>query len=193
MRQKDFIVGLAMLATGIVYFIMSRGVPNRDGVDAATVPTMLAVMMIGLGAAELFTVWRRGPAPAMPEGTAETGVEAPDEAVLAADASVERRAFEAAQAEEESHHARDNIGLVTVGITLALIAVYVAMLSRLGFPIATTIYLFVQFIVLTPSSVRRPYALYAVIALIASAVIFATFRYGFGLLLPAGPLTTLLP
>ena len=32
-----------------------------------------------------------------------------------------------------------------------------------------------------------------VIATAAAAVIFVTFRYGFGLLLPAGPLTPLLP
>ena len=82
--------------------------------------------------------------------------------------------------------------MVTVALTLALIAGYIAALRPLGFPIATAIYLFLQFMVLTPQGSGRSLPLYAGLAALASGLIFATFRYGFDLLLPAGPLTAML-
>lgn len=79
-------------------------------------------------------------------------------------------------------------GMISVGITLLLIAGFIALLRPLGFPIAAALFLFVQFIVLTPR-IRTPnYLFYAALAIMASALIFVTFRYGFDLLLPAGPL-----
>ena len=73
-------------------------------------------------------------------------------------------------------------------LTLLLIAGFIAALRPLGFPLATALYLFLQFLVLTPRATRPPLPLYAGLAVASAAVIFATFRYGFDLLLPAGPL-----
>jgi len=151
MRLKDVIVGGAMTAAGILYLRMGNALPDRDGVDAATVPGVLAWMMIALGAIELAGALRR---PAL--------------------------------AEEAS--SSDAGGALTVGLTLALIAGFIAALRPLGFPIATALYLFLQFLVLTPRSGRPPVPLYAGLAVGSAAVIFATFRYGLDLLLPAGPL-----
>lgn len=81
----------------------------------------------------------------------------------------------------------------TVAVTLALVAAFAAALRPLGFPIVTALYLFLQFIVLTPNDRRVSYPLYAGLAVASSLVIFVTFRYGFQLLLPAGPLTPFLP
>ncbi|MDP5306815.1 tripartite tricarboxylate transporter TctB family protein [Paracoccus spongiarum] len=149
MRLKDVIVGAAMTAAGAAYLRMAQLLPEKDGVDAATVPTFLAWLMILLGLIELAGALRR----------------APDDAARAPTG-----------------------GVLTVALTLALIAGYVAALRPLGFPIATALYLFVQFLVLTPRSIRPPVPLYAGLAVAAAAVIFATFRYGFDLLLPSGPL-----
>lgn len=149
MRLRDTIVALAMTATGIVYLRMTAALPEREGVDATTVPTLLAWMMIGLGVIELAGALRR---PALPEQGAGQG------------------------------------NLLTVLLTLALIAGFIAALRPLGFPIAAALYLFLQFLVLTPRGGRPPVVLYAGLAVTASALIFATFRYGFDLLLPAGPL-----
>jgi len=151
MRLRDVIVGGAMTAAGILYLRMGNALPEKDGVDAATVPGILAWMMIALGLIELVGALRR-PAVA---GEAAAPVTA---------------------------------RLATVGLTLALIAGFIALLRPLGFPIATALYLFLQFLVLTPRGGRPPVPLYAGLAVGAAVFIFVTFRYGFDLLLPAGPL-----
>lgn len=79
-------------------------------------------------------------------------------------------------------------GMATVGVTLLLIAGFIALLRPFGFPVAAALFLFLQFIVLTPRERRPNYGFYAALAIGAAALIFVTFRYGFNLLLPAGPL-----
>lgn len=74
----------------------------------------------------------------------------------------------------------------TVFKTLGLIAVYVALLQKVGFPIMTVLYLYAQFIVITPRDRKINHVAYIVIALVSSVVIFVTFRQGFDLMLPAG-------
>ena len=74
----------------------------------------------------------------------------------------------------------------TVCKTLGLVAVYIALLESVGFPIMTALYLYAQFIVLTPLEQKANHLLYAVIALASSALIFVTFRQGFDLMLPTG-------
>ncbi|WP_410218046.1 tripartite tricarboxylate transporter TctB family protein [Paracoccus sp. (in: a-proteobacteria)] len=163
MRLKDVIVGAAMTGAGIAYLSMAAALPRKDGVDAATVPTILAWMMIALGVIELIGALRRHPAQDSGDQTAPT----------LATATVPPPA---------------SSGMLTVGLTLVLIAGFITALRPLGFPIATALYLFLQFLVLTPRSSRPPMGLYAGLAVGCTAVIFAAFRYGFDLLLPAGPL-----
>jgi putative tricarboxylic transport membrane protein len=73
----------------------------------------------------------------------------------------------------------------TVFKTLGLIAVYVALLQKVGFPIMTVLYLYAQFII-TPREQKINHITYIVIAVITSALIFFTFRQGFDLMLPTG-------
>jgi putative tricarboxylic transport membrane protein len=74
----------------------------------------------------------------------------------------------------------------TVFKTLALIAVYVALLQKVGFPIMTALYLYVQFIVITPREQKINHISYIIIAVVTSAAIFYLFRQGFDLMLPTG-------
>ena len=74
----------------------------------------------------------------------------------------------------------------TVFKTLGLIAVYVALLQKVGFPIMTVLYLYAQFIVITPREQKINHVAYIVIAVVTSALIFFTFRQGFDLMLPTG-------
>jgi len=74
----------------------------------------------------------------------------------------------------------------TVFKTLGLIAVYVALLQKVGFPLMTVLYLYAQFIVITPRERKINHIAYIVIAVVSSAFIFVTFRQGFDLMLPTG-------
>jgi hypothetical protein len=74
----------------------------------------------------------------------------------------------------------------TVVKTLALIVGYIALLNPIGFPIMTAIYLYLQFIVLTPLDHRVNHLVYALIAVVTSAITYLLFREAFDLMLPSG-------
>jgi len=87
------------------------------------------------------------------------------------------------RAEDDASGSADYL---TVGKTLGLIAAYIALLDTVGFPIVTVLYLYLQFIVLTPRTEKVAHVRYLIIATIASTAIYLVFRYGFDLMLPAG-------
>lgn len=74
----------------------------------------------------------------------------------------------------------------TVFKTLGLIAVYVALLQTVGFLIMTIVYLYAQFIVITPREQKVNHISYIIIAVVTSSAIFYLFRHGFDLMLPSG-------
>lgn len=163
-RNKNVIVGAAMLAAGLAYIYLVAGLPRRGAVDATFLPYILASAMILLGLLQMAVAWfGSSPAAAQTvddEGAAKSG-------------------------------ARPSYG--TVLMTLALVAGFIALLRPLGFPFAAMLYLFFQFIVLTPADRKPSYGHYAILAFVCSVVIFVAFRYGFDLILPAGPLLNYLP
>ncbi len=79
-----------------------------------------------------------------------------------------------------------DIDYATVFKTLGLVAAYMALLKPAGFLLITVLYLYLQFIVLTPFEQKINHLAYAVIALLSSVLIYATFRLGFDLMLPTG-------
>lgn len=87
---------------------------------------------------------------------------------------------------EEGEGAPETISVKTVIVTLALIAGYVALLQHVGFLIMTVVYLYLQFLVLTPVTQKANHIAYAAIAVATSVVIYFLFREAFDLLLPSG-------
>lgn len=87
----------------------------------------------------------------------------------------------------KSDEDQDKVDYPTVWKTIGLIISYVILMNDLGFPLATVLYLVAQFTLLTPHDKRPNYLLYIVIALVASASIYLTFRYAFDMVLPVGP------
>lgn len=90
------------------------------------------------------------------------------------------------QPKAASKNDEEKVDYPTVGKTVGLIVGYTALLPWIGFPIMTAIYLFTQFIVLTPANKKMNYPLYGVISVITSAAIYLTFRYAFDMMLPTG-------
>lgn len=156
-NKKELIIGVAMLGASIAYLVMAYRVPGHDGIDAATVPTLLAILLCLLGALQTLSAIGNRVRPA-----AESDADAPEQT----SASV--------------------VEPLTVLKTLGLILIYVVLLGPVGFPIMTALYLYLQFIVLTPVNQKVRHLLYAAIAVVTSAVIYLLFREAFDLLLPAG-------
>jgi putative tricarboxylic transport membrane protein len=162
-RRQGIVVGVLMLAAGLAYLSMTADLPRRATVDAAFVPYILGFAMVGLGALQVVTSLR------------------PLRVAAAA----------AVTSDEGSGPGRPSYA--TVLKTLALMAAFTAALTPLGFPVAAAIYLFLQFLVLRPVDRNFGYPVYAAVAVVTSVVVFVTFRYGFDLLLPGGPLTPYIP
>lgn len=72
-----------------------------------------------------------------------------------------------------------------VWATVILLTVYGAILEKAGFLVSTTLYLFIQFIILAGGK-KKNFVLLVVISVGTSAAIYALFVYGFDLMLPAG-------
>ena len=149
LKQRELTIGIVMLVAGATYLLATHYVPDRPGVDSATVPTILGWLMCVLGVVQVRTAY-------------------------------------ALRGEEARRPAEGPIDYTTTLKTIALIVVYTALLTSVGFLIMTVLYLFVQFIVLTPATQKPRYALYAVIAALTSVAVYALFRYGFDMVLPVG-------
>jgi putative tricarboxylic transport membrane protein len=165
LNKKELIIGIAMLGASLAYLIMAQQLPGHDGVDAATVPKLLAGFLCLLGVMQLVSAF------AKPKAAAEPASPTP------------------AEAEEPTV---DIVEPKTVIKTLGLILGYMALLGPVGFPIMTVVYLYLQFLVLTPVNQKARHLTYLLIAVICSALIFLLFREAFDLLLPAGLLNNFL-
>ncbi|KND20676.1 hypothetical protein ADZ37_04665 [Pannonibacter phragmitetus] len=177
-RNKDVLTGVCMLCAGLAFFYMTAGLPRRGTVDAAFVPYALSIGMILLGAIHLVLSLRA------------KGALAPE------DCADENPAIGAAASDEEGGGqaaGRARPDYLTVGVSLALIAVFIALMRPLGFAISAAFYLFLQFSLLSPAGRPRPHFMHAALAIGISLTIYVVFRQGFNLMLPAGPLARLMP
>ena len=148
LRQRELTIGIVMVVAGAAYLLATHYIPDKPGVDAATVPFILGLLMCLLGVVQLGTAFNLG-----------------------------ARAGEAAE---------ERVDYGTTLKTIALIVAYMALLTTIGFLIMTAVYLFVQFIVLTPADRKPGYVGYAVIAVLTSIAVYALFRYAFDVVLPVG-------
>ena len=161
-NKKELTIGVAMLGASIAYLVMAYRVPGHDGIDAGTVPLLLAVLLCLLGVLQTLSAFARS---ARPSTESSSGTAAEPNVTIAEPGTVFK--------------------------TLGLILLYVVLLGPVGFPLMTALYLYLQFIVLTPVDRKVRHLLYAGIAVISSAVIYLLFREAFDLLLPAGLLNFL--
>jgi len=148
LRQRELTIGIVMAVAGVAYLLATHYVPDKPGVDAATVPFILGVLMCVLGAVQIGTGLKLGAG--AQEGTPEP------------------------------------VDYGTTLKTIALVVAYMALLTPVGFLVMTVVYLFLQFVVLTPAGRKPGYAAYAVIAVVTSVAVYALFRYAFDVVLPVG-------
>ena len=155
-KKKELLIGIAMLGAGLGYLLMTIQLPRHAGIDAAFVPSLLSALLCLLGVLQLLSV--RSCSQAVAEYHPDAEADTP----------------------------QGGSDIKTVVKTLALIVGYIALLNPIGFPIMTVIYLYLQFIVLTPLDHRVNHLVYALIAVVTSAITYLLFREAFDLMLPSG-------
>ena len=159
-NKKELVIGIAMIGCSLAYLVMAYQLPDHKGIDAATLPILLAGFLTLLGVMQVF-------------------------AALASKAPADAAATPA-QSPSEEETPPSVVEPKTVLLTLGLILGYMALLGPVGFPIMTVVYLYLQFLVLTPVRQKANHLAYLLIAVTCSAVIFLLFREAFDLMLPAG-------
>lgn len=159
-NKKELVIGLAMIGCSLAYLVMAYQLPDHEGIDAATLPLLLAGFLTLLGVMQVFNA-------------------------LASKASADAAAAPP-QSQDEEETTPSVIEPKTVLLTLGLILGYMALLGPVGFPIMTVVYLYLQFLVLTPVRQKANHVAYLLIAVTCSALIFLLFREAFDLMLPAG-------
>ena len=101
------------------------------------------------------------------------------------------RQLKTASNKEEKAKKLDRGDLMAVVFTFAVIIGYVIVLPILGFILSTLIYLILQMIILSPPE-KRNYLLFAIVAVVFTAIVFVAFRVGLKQLLPRGVIESLL-
>ena len=158
-NKKELLIGIAMLGVSLTDLALAQQLPGHAGIDAATLPKLLAGFLTLLGLMQLLNAFAKPKVAAEQASPVQTDTEEP---------------------------AVEVIEPKTVIKTLGLILGYMALLGPVGFPIMTVVYLYLQFLVLTPANQKARHLTYLLIAVICSALIFLLFREAFDLLLPAG-------
>ena len=85
----------------------------------------------------------------------------------------------------------DRGDMIAVTLTIAVIVAYTLLLQYLGFILATVLFLFAQMTILAPKE-KRNYLLFAIVAVVFTALVFVAFRIGLNQLLPRGPIESLI-
>lgn len=161
-KTQETILGAAMIAFGAAYLALAFRIERRDVIDATFVPFILSGALLILGTVQILTTFF-GKA-----GSAD--------------------AKKAAAEKAEDACAGEPVGVDTATVlkTIGLIVVYLLLMGVVGFTVTSALYLFAQFIVLTPEHKKKNYLVYGIISAVSAVSIFLIFRYVFSLMLPAG-------
>lgn len=151
-----------MIAVAAIYLVLIFRIERRgEIVDATFIPFLLSGGLFILGIMQLVTALR-----------------------ISAIGSDRKSVSE--KAEDACEDKKSKVDTPTVIKTIALILIYIAFLDLIGFVIMSIVYLFTQFIVLTPVNSKKKYLAYAVISVVTSVSIYLIFRYVFSMMLPEG-------
>lgn len=172
-RFKDIVIGAIVMAFGVFYFSQTLSIKKIPYIDpvvgSAMFPRIIAGVIVACGLVILIQGIRSAAKTEnKPTESAKTILEEADEAENGSPEKADRK--------------KGNIKVVLVLLSFALYAFF---MDKIGFAVASALYMFSQMILMDsgrPTAKRM--VLYAVLSIVLSAAVFALFRYGFGLILP---------
>ena len=167
-RNKELLGGVIFLIVGVAYFALAFTIPSYDAyggssvVDSSFVPKVIGALMTVLSVLQLVFSLRAGknPPPAAPSAkpTEEDGT------------------FKAA------NRNADTKALIAI---FAILIVYMALMSVLGFLISSALFLFATMMLLTPKQ-KRKLPVIVILSVIVAIGVYYLFVYGLDMVLPAG-------
>lgn len=162
-KCKDLILGIVMLAFSAFYLIFAQQIKTRPKLTPGYASARIMPVLLGTLLAILSVV-------CIIQGVRR--MKAPDDG-------------------EEKGKKLDRGDVMAVVFTFAVIIGYIMVMPMLGFILSTVIYLFLQMLILAPPD-KRNYVLFAIIAVVFTALVFVAFRVGLQQLLPRGVIENLL-
>lgn len=162
-KCKDLILGIVMLAFSAFYLIFAQQIKTRPKLTPGYASARIMPTLLGVLLAILSVV-------CIIQGVRR--LKAPDD-------------------EGGSVKKKDRGDLMAVVFTFAVIIGYILVMPLLGFILSTVIYLFLQMLILAPAE-KRNYVLFAIVAVVFTALVFVAFRVGLQQLLPRGVIESLL-
>ncbi len=161
-KCKDLILGIVMLAFSGFYLIYAQQIKTRPKLTPSYASARIMPVLLGVLLAILSVV------------CIYQGV----------------RRLKAPEGEEAAKKL-DRGDLMAVVFTFAVIIGYILVMPMLGFILSTVLYLFLQMLILAPAD-KRNYVLFAIVAVVFTALVFVAFRVGLQQLLPRGVIEGLL-
>lgn len=162
-KCKDLILGIVMLLFSGFYLYNARQIKTRPKLTPSYASAQIMPILLGVLLAALSVI-------CIIQGI---------------------RKMKSASGAEEKKAPMDRGDLIAVVLTFAVIIGYILILPMLGFCLATIIFLFLQMLILAPAE-KRNYLLFAIVAVVFTAIVFVAFRIGLSQLLPRGPIESLL-
>lgn len=159
-RYRDLIVGIVLLTASVIYYGLSRLIVEAGVTQMGPqfVPQVIAGLTFVLSI------------------------------ILVLNSLKTLRTQSGGDVEAEEQPDKEEVRYVPVILTSILLIIYVAVLERVGFVLATAVYLFLQFNVAAPKTRKSAkYQAYYLAGSIAAAVVINfAFRDGFNVMLPQG-------
>lgn len=162
-KCKDLILGVVMLALSAFYLIFAFQIKTRPKLVPSYSSAQIVPILLGTLLAILSVI-------------------------LIVQGVRKMRACNAQEGEDKKSSREDTISVV---LTIAVILGYILLMQPLGFCLSTVLYLFLQMVVLAPKT-KRNYLLFAIVAVVFTALIFVAFRMGLQQMLPRGVIESLL-
>lgn len=182
-KRKELLVSGAFAAFALFYFASTFSIAQYDAfgatsMNSASIPRILAVLMIVLSIVRIYQIIKPAAAP----------VDAAANKIESESAKEQKQQdIETAIAEAEKNEANTGIDYYSVGLTMIFLVLYMAGLDYLGFLVATFVYMLAQMLLMTKKSERKSsWIKCLVLSLIFTIAIYYLFNNIFELLLPRG-------
>lgn len=178
MQNKEMLVGVIFLVVGIAYFALAFTIPIYDAyggssvVDSAFVPKVIGVLLIVLSVLQLVFASR-----------ASKNIPPAEPAAKSAEAAEEDGEFKVEDWDDDAANRNaDTKALIAI---FAILIVYMALMSTLGFMISSALFLFATMMLLTPKQ-KRKLPVIIILSVVVAVGVYYLFVYGLDMVLPAG-------